>query len=244
MHHVNKLAFPIGNIAVEDIYELKHAGAVLKGGFSRFEYQARRGASSPSFRSLVASLPALAHDIYYRDQIGNISTSELRMNKEDIELEILTRFPMFGGWQTQFYIGYSMPTESALFIDGSGRYNLKFDFFSMFQDVWVEDMEVKVVLPEGSSDIQVNAPFATEQARSVRFTYLDSEMNGGRPVIIFKGKNLVEEHNEQVVVSYTFSSPRMLVEPMMLVASFFAFFLLCSIVVRMDTSSTSKEKKV
>lgn len=69
------LSIAIGNIAVEDIYELKHAGAVLKGGFSRFEYQARRGAPSPSFRSLTASLPAQAHDIYYRDQIGNISTS-------------------------------------------------------------------------------------------------------------------------------------------------------------------------
>lgn len=25
-------------------------------------------------------------------------------------MEIETRFPMFGGWQTQFYIGYSIPT--------------------------------------------------------------------------------------------------------------------------------------
>lgn len=28
----------------------------------------------------------------------------------ELEMEIETRFPMFGGWQTQFYIGYSIPT--------------------------------------------------------------------------------------------------------------------------------------
>ena len=26
----------------------------------------------------------------------------------------------------------------------TGRYNLKFDFFTIFEDVWVEDMEIKV----------------------------------------------------------------------------------------------------
>jgi oligosaccharyltransferase complex subunit alpha (ribophorin I) len=46
--------------------------------FCRIEYQARpyvRGASS--FRTLVARLPPRAHSVYYRDEIGNISTSHL-----------------------------------------------------------------------------------------------------------------------------------------------------------------------
>jgi len=83
-----------GNIAIEEIYELKHGGATLKDGFSRFDYQMKRGAQQQnSFRSLVAELPAQANNIYYRDQIGNISTSDMRTTADgNLELEIQTRY--------------------------------------------------------------------------------------------------------------------------------------------------------
>ena len=161
-----------GNIAIEEIYELKHHGATLKGGFSRFDYQMKRNPNqqTPSFRNLIAHLPLQANNIYYRDQIGNISTSDIRVTKKDgLELDIQTRFPIFGGWQTQFYIGYSIPTELALFTDTeTGKYHLKFDYFTIFENVWVEEMEVKVVLPEGCTDIAVNVPYEVEQSRTVR----------------------------------------------------------------------------
>lgn len=65
-----------------------------------------------------------------------------------------------------------------------------------------------------------------------RFTYLDSELNGGRPVIILHAKNLVPEHDKQVHVSYSFARPRMFVEPLMLVLTFLAFFVACSLLAR------------
>ena len=158
-----------GNIGFEEVYELKHVGAKLIGGFSRYEYQAKRSLTSPSFRTLNAILPAQAHDIYYRDQIGNISTSDMVISNDEIELNIETRFPIFGGWQTQFYIGYSLPTEVLLFIDNeTGKYNLKFDFFTIFNDIWIEDLEIKVILPEGCTDITVNVPYSLQQADSKR----------------------------------------------------------------------------
>ena len=39
----------------------------------------------------------------------------------------------------------------------------------MFSDVWVEEMEIKVILPEGCSDIKVNVPYEVEQASTTRF---------------------------------------------------------------------------
>jgi oligosaccharyltransferase complex subunit alpha (ribophorin I) len=121
-----------GNIAVEEVYELQHAGAKLKGGFSRFEYMMRRADDGPSFRTIRAILPAKAENLYYRcvkigddahsmthkigrDQIGNISTSDIAWNDDALELELSTRFPLFGGWKTQFYIGYSVPTTLFLY---------------------------------------------------------------------------------------------------------------------------------
>lgn len=168
-----------GAITVEEIYELKHAGAVLKGGFSRFDYQMRRTGSSPSFRNLVTTLPGTASNIYYRDQIGNISTSEMKTDKNgDIELEIQARFPIFGGWQTQFYLGYMIPTENALFVDAeTGKFSLKFDFFTAFNDVWVEDMEIKVILPEGCTDISVKVPYVAEQSTATRLVWFEMQIN-------------------------------------------------------------------
>jgi oligosaccharyltransferase complex subunit alpha (ribophorin I) len=158
-----------GMISVEEVYELKHTGAKLKGGFSRFDYQSKRYGESPSFRSLKTTLPAEATNIYYRDQIGNISTSELRFKRDAMEMEIQTRFPIFGGWQTQFYIGYSVPTETILSIDyETGRYNLKVNFFSGFQDVSVDEMEIKVVLPEGCTDMKISVPYTVEQSWTTR----------------------------------------------------------------------------
>ena len=228
-----------GNIAVEEVYELQHAGAKLKGGFSRFDYA--RVQSSHSFRKLLATLPIQANNIYYRDQIGNISTSDIRIDDDVMELEIQPRFPLFGGWQTQFYIGYSIPTETALFVDQNNRHKLKFDFFTIFEDVWVEDMEIKVVLPEGCYDVKVEVPYkVTEQSWGKRYTYLDSELNGGRPVLTLRAKNLVEEHDRQAVITYSFRKSRMLVEPAMLVLSYFALFVLASVVSRVGDKKTKQ----
>jgi len=232
-----------GSVSVEEVIELEHAGAKLKGGFSRFDYQMRRTEDSHSFRSLLAVLPGEANSIFYRDQIGNISSSELRQVEGEIELEVQPRFPMFGGWKSQFYIGYRVPTESMLTVDPiSGRYKLKFDFYTMFEDVWVGDLEVKLVLPEGCTDIKVELPSSTTSSWTRRYTYLDSKMNGGRPVLVLRGKNLVAELDSEVLVSYSFGPSRILVEPFMLCASFFTFFCICSFIAR--TSAVPKNDEI
>ncbi|KAF9594713.1 hypothetical protein IFM89_034696 [Coptis chinensis] len=69
-----------GSVQVTEHYKLVHAGARHKGIFSRVEYQSRpsiRGISS--FKHLLVQLPPRVHFVYYRDGIGNISTSRLRV---------------------------------------------------------------------------------------------------------------------------------------------------------------------
>jgi hypothetical protein len=61
----------------------------------------------------------------------------------EVEVQLETRFPIFGGWKTQFHLGYSVPTENAL-TRAEDRYHLKVDFFAPFDNVWVEDLELKV----------------------------------------------------------------------------------------------------
>ena len=85
----------------------------MQGPFSRYDYQ--RTPAPSSIKSFKSVLPASASDVYYRDEIGNISTSNLWSQEDSVELELRPRFPLFGGWQTRFYMGYNVPSYEYLY---------------------------------------------------------------------------------------------------------------------------------
>lgn len=106
-----------GNIAVEETMDVRHTGAVLKGPFSRYDYQ-RGQDSASSVKSFKMILPASARDVYYRDEIGNISTSHLLELEDSVEVELRPRFPLFGGWKTHYTLGYNVPSYQYLYHTG------------------------------------------------------------------------------------------------------------------------------
>jgi hypothetical protein len=68
---------------------------------------------------LQTVLPAAATDAYYRDEIGNISTSHMKVLSDSVELDLRPRFPLFGGWKTHYVIGYNVPSYEYLFNAGN-----------------------------------------------------------------------------------------------------------------------------
>lgn len=64
---------------------------------------------------LSALLPADATNLYYRDAIGNVSTSWVREQDDRLHMELSPRFPILGGWRTEFFIGYNLPTQVPLY---------------------------------------------------------------------------------------------------------------------------------
>ncbi|KAA3484441.1 dolichyl-diphosphooligosaccharide--protein glycosyltransferase subunit 1A-like isoform X1 [Gossypium australe] len=222
-----------GNVQVTEHYKLIHGGAQSKGEFSRLDFLARpivRGASA--FRYLVANLPPRAHSVYYRDEIGNISTSHLRGDSKKTELLIEPRYPMFGGWRTAFTIGYGLPLQDFLY-ESDGKRFLNITFSSPMVELVIDALIVKVVLPEGSSDISVAAPFPVEQWQETKISHLDID---GRPVVVLKKTNVVPEHNQFFQVYYHFSQLSMLREPLMLISGFFFFFVACIVYMHADIS--------
>lgn len=132
-----------GNIAVEESYEIVHAGARLKGSFSRYDFQRDHRPNMPAVKSYHTILPAAARDVYYRDEIGNISTSHLLVRDDAVDLEIRPRFPLFGGWKTEYYIGYNIPSYEYLFAKGN-RYQLNIRFIDhIFDDFIVDELTVE-----------------------------------------------------------------------------------------------------
>lgn len=75
-------------------------------------------------------LPASAQDVYYRDEIGNISTSHLQVLDDSVEVEIRPRFPLFGGWKTHYIIGYNLPSYEYLYTLGELICELTISFIS------------------------------------------------------------------------------------------------------------------
>lgn len=220
-----------GNVQVTEHYNLIHGGAESKGEFSRLDYQARphvRGASS--FKRLLAKLPPRAHSVYYRDEIGNISTSNLWVDSKKTLLEIEPRYPMFGGWRTSFTIGYGLPLKDFLF-QLEGKRFLNISFGSPIGDVVTDKLIIKVVLPEGSKDISVSTPFPVEEQRETKFSHLDIV---GRPVVVLEKKNVVQEHNQHFQVYYKFSNISLLQEPLMLISGVFFLFVACIVYMHAD----------
>ncbi|XP_022966787.1 dolichyl-diphosphooligosaccharide--protein glycosyltransferase subunit 1B [Cucurbita maxima] len=223
-----------GSIQITEHYKLAHAGARHKGVFSRVEYQSKPSISGvSSFRHLLARLPPKVHSVYYRDEIGNISSSHLRTGILKSELEFEPRYPLFGGWKATFVIGYGLPLQDFLFESPDGRRYLNFTFGCPLAETVVDKLTLKVVLPEGSTGPSAVVPFQVEQHLEKKYSYLDVV---GRTVVVLEKKNLVPEHNSAFQVYYSFNPIFMLAEPLMLVSAFFFFFVACIAYLHIDLS--------
>ncbi|KYM97708.1 PREDICTED: dolichyl-diphosphooligosaccharide--protein glycosyltransferase subunit 1 [Cyphomyrmex costatus] len=228
-----------GNIAVEEHIDLLHTGALLKGSFSRYEYARESKSGQASIQSFDTILPAAASDIYYRDEIGNISTSHTRIKKDSVELNLRPRFPLFGGWKTRYTIGYNVPSYEYLFHSGD-EFALEMRLLDhIFDDMVVDEMVLKIILPEGARNMKLELPYpVTRLPDSLHYTYLDI---AGRPVISVTKNNLVENHIQSFRLKYTFPRLLMLQEPLMIVLALWLMFLAVIVYVRCDFSIDKDE---
>lgn len=225
-----------GNIAVEETIDLRHTGAVLKGPFSRYDYQRQSDSGISSVKSFKTILPASAQDVYYRDEIGNISTSHLQVLEDSVEVEVRPRFPLFGGWKTHYIIGYNLPSYEYLYMLGD-QYALKMRFVDhVYDDQVIDSLTVKLILPEGARNIHMDTPYSVERdTDQLHYTYLDTF---GRPVLVATKNNMVEQHIQDMVVHYNFNKILMLQEPLLVVGAFYILFFTVIIYVRLDFSIT------
>ena len=149
-----------------------------------------------NFRTL---LPASSKDFYYRDDIGNISTSHMKVMDDAVELDLRPRFPLFGGWKTHYLIGYNVPSYEYLFYSGDKQVlNMRL-VDHIFDDMLVEETEVKVILPEGISDVELVTPYSMIRRDDEKhYTYLDT--SGCTVVIFYTNKLLTENHIQDLQI--------------------------------------------
>ncbi|KAG0019695.1 proteasome regulatory particle base subunit [Podila clonocystis] len=223
------------NLAVEEHYSFVNNGAQLKGQFSRIDYQRNPMAirDGNGILGFVTQIPKLASEIYYRDEIGNISTSAIVHQSDHVQLHMKPRFPLFGGWNTTWYIGYNAPLDGYVHnVPKSDKYILKVPVFAPMKDTTYEQVEIRVVLPEGSQNVKVHLPFEVESIeQSTTKTYMDS---AGRSTVTIQARNLIEDHAQDMLIEYEYSSISYLTKPLAAATMLMAVFATSMIVSRLD----------
>ena len=146
-----------GNIATEERHWLTNRAATLKNHFSRVAYQQANYYNPPSsaLKELKFPLTVGSVDAYFTDDIGNVSTSRFRANAKESNLEIKPRYPLFGGWNYSFRVGWNGDLQKFVrgVRDGSDQFVLKVPFFDgpkQGEGLEYERIVTRVILPEGA----------------------------------------------------------------------------------------------
>eukprot|EP00472_Partenskyella_glossopodia_P013669 CAMPEP_0197516666 /NCGR_PEP_ID=MMETSP1318-20131121/1561_1 /TAXON_ID=552666 /ORGANISM="Partenskyella glossopodia, Strain RCC365" /LENGTH=454 /DNA_ID=CAMNT_0043065569 /DNA_START=32 /DNA_END=1396 /DNA_ORIENTATION=- len=230
-----------GGVVFSEVYNLRNSGADLKDTFHRIDYENMQFGTS--FHDLSAKLPKNSYGIDFRDDIGNISSSHVRETSKHVLFEMTPRFPLFGGWKSIFNLYYTVPIMQLVSsVAGTSSYILNTTFSTPFEGLYTESAIVKVVLPEGSSNIKWVTPFPIESVDTeILKTYLDLT---GRPVLVLEARNLMRYHNQNFQVWYSYPNIMIHRGPLFVMIGFMAFFGFVIFTSRVDiTIGTATAKK-
>uniref|UniRef100_A0A6A7FUS7 Dolichyl-diphosphooligosaccharide--protein glycosyltransferase subunit 1 n=1 Tax=Hirondellea gigas TaxID=1518452 RepID=A0A6A7FUS7_9CRUS len=214
-----------GRVSIAERYDMLNSGARLTGPYSMLDQKQKRNIQKAAFRDLVVTLPKTAENVYFRDRIGNISSSNFRKTRKFSSLELRPRFTLYGGWKNDFEFGYQVPSDEFVSVNQKDKtfHKLSAPFSIPFPNAVIDNLTVKVILPEGATDIEVSLPFEVDSyTMETLFSYLDTT---GRPVVVFNKKNVVDFHRQHFEVVYNFTWLAILREPFFLFTGFFIAFL-------------------
>lgn len=198
------------NLATEERYWLRNNGSQLAKQFSRVEWTISSYQQLPSsaLRDIKYPLKAGSVDPYFIDDVGNVSTSRYRPSKgvREANLELRPRFPIFGGWNYSFRIGWNNQLSSFLrqAATSAESYVLKVPFIEgpkNSEGIQYENVVVRVVLPEGARNVRYEMAEGSnsnglpgknqiQSELSTHKTYMDTL---GRTVLTLKVENLSDE---------------------------------------------------
>jgi oligosaccharyltransferase complex subunit alpha (ribophorin I) len=213
-----------GNLATEDRYWLRNNASQLTTQFSRVEWTFSNYQKAPTsaVRELTYPLLPGSVDAYFIDDIGNVSTSRYRPGtaKTGANLELKPRYPIFGGWNYSFKLGWNNDLSAFLRkATGSDSYVLKVPFLQgpkMAEGVQYERVVVRVVLPEGAHNVRYELiegvasnglPGANQIHASLSSlkTYMDTL---GRTTLTLEVNSLTDEARDaQLVVCFPLCAP-------------------------------------
>lgn len=233
-------------VQVNEDYQMTNNGAKLKNGFSRVDYMKKKLASkmNPAINSIeIPILDPETSDIYFTDLVGNVSTSMIYENS----LILKPRFPVLGGWNYNFTIGWNNKIENYVHHSDDEKYILRVPILSGPRDCSYDKLNFDVYLPSGLEVISVESPIDYDNYQVDEFySYLDTLKGHTRLHLEFE--NLVDEmRNVQLIVEYKYSTvdklSKIVYISLYIFIAFISFIGIKLIDIRIDVNQGKKEKK-
>ncbi|KAL4778987.1 Ribophorin I [Aspergillus varians] len=243
-----------GNLATEERYWIHNNGSKLLNQFSRVDWTVSNYQQSPSsaIKELKYPLKGGSVDPYFIDDIGNVSTSRYRSGQgvREANLEFKPRYPIFGGWNYSFRIGWNNDLKSFLrrVASDADSYVLKVPFLQgpkMGEGVQYEKVVVRVILPEGARNVRYETvegpssnglpgPSQIQSSLSSHKTFMDTL---GRTTLTLTVESLTDEaRDSQLVVTYEYSFWDGLRKPVTFTLGLFSVFAAVWAVSNIDVS--------
>ncbi|KAK9375313.1 Ribophorin I [Lipomyces chichibuensis] len=231
-----------GNLATEERYWITNSAAKLSETFSRLRWQASgmAGERSTAIKGFSVRLRPGARDVYFTDEIGNVSTSNFRADIRDPVLDFRPRYPIFGGWNYSFTLGWNHDLGRSLKVlssedSGSDTYMLRVPLLEGPDNVAYDVAEVSIILPEAANVVDIFSTYRYyEKEESLLKSHLDTI---GRTVVRLTLNNIVDEHRRhELYITYTYSSASSLHKPIIVSAAIAAIFFAWIILRRIDVS--------
>jgi len=237
-----------GNIATEERHWFTNRAATLKSQFSRLAYQQSSYFNPPTsaLKELRYPLTVGSQDAYFTDDIGNVSTSRFRSNLREALLELKPRYPLYGGWNYNFRVGWNANLGRFLRnVKGSAdTYVLKVPFFEgpkQAEGLEYERIITRVILPEGALNVkfETTVPIVSVETTAYR-TFFDTI---GRTALILTATNIVDEFRDRdLIVTYEYPSVAKFRKPLTITATVLFVFVISWIVGNLDVSIGKKKK--
>ena len=230
-----------GNIAVTEEYQIENIGAKLIGEFGRIDYDNGITGGRNALLSIRAKLPMRSWGLWYRDEIGNVSSSNARREMNDVDLVLTPRFPILGGWKSNYDIGYNLPTKFHVKTNEEGNYRVNLTFGMPYKNMLAKNYTVKIILPEGADIIKVNLPIDTQYSVEYDKDYGCLDLFGRKSIII-RLNNMYDVYNTNIFISYDYQWTMLFVKPVILIVYFLILFTIFIIYSRVNISLSRKEE--
>ena len=230
-----------GNIAVTEEYQLENIGAKLIGEFGRIDYDDGVTGGKNALKKIRAKLPLRAWGLWYRDEIGNVSTSNARREINDVDLELTPRFPILGGWKSNYDIGYNLPTKFHVKTNNKGNYMVNLTFGMPYQNMLARNYTVKIILPESADNIKVKLPINVHYSIEYDKEYGCLDLFGRKSIII-RLNNMYDVYNTNIFITYDYKWTMLFVKPLILIFYFTILFAVMIISSRTNISLARKEE--
>lgn len=237
------------NIATHDRIWMRNDGPKLLGHFSRSKYMMTKytARSVPGIvEEVPLTLPPGARDVYFIDDVGNVTTSALTRTAADSKmptrLDLTPRYPIYGGWNYTYMVGWNNRLSEGGIAKqvGPNRLRVAFPFLTATRNAAIDHASVRIVLPEGAKNVNVYFPYDMDEVTDQTFaTYLDTV---GRPAYVLRRSKCSATMSGDVYVEFTLSPMDQLRKPVVVTLAALTIFATAAVLRRLPLGVPSERK--